>query len=693
MKSKEWTLMFYFASDNPLASTIVSQLKAIKDAGYHPDANVIAHFDPHDPSTPTHVFDINHVSKFWNPNQSEVGFGDNNPFVRDLVMDRLWGESNPGIRKAVIVHVGKPAWTPPGTTYDPPQPKAEMDGEQDPDKALESFLKFCRESYPARHYMLFIMGHGQVVGNDNLLFDDHAEKKALTLTKLGELLRSLNGDVENDSEPGQVELITLHSCSMIAMEVAYELKGAANYLLASQGPTYVGNLPYKQILIRVFNDLNAGIGPDDVNGNHGKLDGKQSLIAKLSKTTEKVAEFVSGNSALSPSVRRALETFNPETKPEDGLVSDILKAINGLLESEGTDRALQSLIPLNGASNGTKNGKGNRRRINRLRLAQAFPEISRIPKLDIETMVSKIFYYSLYNSYDFQLAGYPYDLCLTNLNKVPETEEPINQLAGSLIKALKEENPIAKQLILLAHWDAQSFYQEEYVDLYDFCFSLKKRCNEFTAGLKAIPEAVGLENIAPFPMLAEIVNACEKMIDVLEKGSGKLTTLAAFAGAAFQYSHGHSIYFPWTRPTDFMWEEQYDEYRLNEKTNWREFLDVYFTQTRRQTRAEELGDKGKPKAPEKMGDPADRENLLELMGQIGAHVFAGDGSLSKSKPGPDSPMGRRGPDDPFGAGDCNCPSIKNYPPFTSTVGKEVPFHASEDFLEGQPLMVSDSNGS
>ena len=113
MKSKEWTLMFYFASDNPLASTIVSQLKAIKDAGYHPDANVIAHFDPHDPSTPTHVFDINHVSKFWNPNQSEVGFGDNNPFVRDLVMDRLWGENNPDIRQAVVRHVGKPAWTPP----------------------------------------------------------------------------------------------------------------------------------------------------------------------------------------------------------------------------------------------------------------------------------------------------------------------------------------------------------------------------------------------------------------------------------------------------------------------------------------------------------------------------------------------------------------------------------------------------
>jgi len=43
---REWTVMFYFASDNPLAPAIVSQLKAIKNAGYHPDINVVAQFDP-----------------------------------------------------------------------------------------------------------------------------------------------------------------------------------------------------------------------------------------------------------------------------------------------------------------------------------------------------------------------------------------------------------------------------------------------------------------------------------------------------------------------------------------------------------------------------------------------------------------------------------------------------------------------
>ncbi len=587
-KVKEWTLMFYFASDNPLASSIVSQLKAVKDAGYHPEANVICHFDPHDPDTPTHIFDVNHVSKFWYPNRYEVGFKKNDPFVRNMVMDRLWCDD--AIRHAVVTKVEESF--PQGGAFDPPKPTPEMAGEQDPDTALADFLDFCRESYPARHYMLFIMGHGQVVGNDNLLYDDHAGKKALTLTRLGEVLRSFAGDVEHDSEPGKVELITLHSCSMSAMEVIYELKGAANYLLASQGPTYVGNLPYKQILIRVFNDLTPQSASAGRNGNNGDCD-EPKVVTTVVRPTEDT----------------------------------------------------------------------------------------------IETTLSKIFFYCLYNSYDFQLAGYPYDLCLTNLNKVPETEEPLNKLADCLIKALTDSppnnpsqteakpNPVPKQLILLAHWDAQSFYQEDYVDLYDFCFCLSNRCEELI-GLTALPS---------FPILTEMVDACKNMMDVLERGDGKLTHLAAFAGPAFQYSHGHSIYFPWARPADGMWGKQYEKYRLNEKTRWRVFLDEYFSQTMRSTREEELKKKGRlitDTGTKPASSNVTNEDLLALMNQIGPRVFAADGSLAKQ--GPDSPFGSRTPDDPFGGGTCSCPSIKNYPS-SSREMKAV----SENFMKGRAMVADD----
>ena len=60
-----------------------------------------------------------------------------------------------------------------------------------------------------------------------------------------------------------------------------------------------------------------------------------------------------------------------------------------------------------------------------------------------------------------------------------------------------------------------------------------------------------------------------------------------------------------------------------------------------------------------------------MIGRIGSRVFVDDGGLLK--PGPDHPMGKWGPDDPSGA-NCDCPTIKNYPPFTSFV--------SDDFFHG-----------
>ncbi len=665
MQTKEWTLMFYFASDNPLASTIVSQLKALKDAGYHPDANVIAQFDPHVVNTPVHVFDVNGVNKFWNPGKAEVGFAPNDPFVRDLVLDRLWGEEDEVIRTHVVNHVMNHEGNYSVTQFNPPKPSVVMSGEQNPKEALTNFLSFCRDYYPARHYLLFILGHGQVVGNDTLLYDDHAGRNSLLLTELGEVLRAFNSDVHNDREPGEVELIGLHSCSMSAIEVAYELKGATNHLLASQGPAYVGSWPYKQILIRVFNDLDCSLTTADVNGSHDGRPGKQSLVEKLLKADEPVARFV--RNELTKETKVELKKHKPGTRPDPALVSTIVAELDDLLETYTIAGAEEFLkVP---SSNGTGQLKQldlselderGLRRFNRLLLADAFPEIAKHPKVNVETMLSKIFYYCLYNSYDFQLAGYPYDMCLADLTKVSTTEDAINNLADSLINGLQDKNPMTKQLVLLAHWEAQSFYQEDYVDLYDFCFCFVRRYNETTRYLR------------PVRTMKLIVDACEEMMRVLEKGRDQLITHAAFSGAAFQYSHGMSIYFPWTEPVaSEMWEEQYPEYRLNKATRWREFLKVYFKETMRQTRSAEMEAAGK--TPLESSSSAD---LLELMGQIGAKVFDAQGQLQK--PGPDHPMGRYGPDDPTG-GNCDCATIKNYPLFTGKLA------VSEDFLVGKEI--------
>src|ERR1041385_1249762 len=91
-QTKKWTLMFYFASDNPLAPGVVSQLKSIQQAGFHPDANVIARFVPEVENAPAQIFDVNLIKKLRAGGRHKIGVTANDPFVPSLVRDRLWGE-------------------------------------------------------------------------------------------------------------------------------------------------------------------------------------------------------------------------------------------------------------------------------------------------------------------------------------------------------------------------------------------------------------------------------------------------------------------------------------------------------------------------------------------------------------------------------------------------------------------------
>jgi len=243
MAKKQWTLMFYFASDNPLAAGIVSQLKSIKQAGFHPEINVIAQFDPQAEGAPTHIFEVNLINKLDASEKYEIG--SNTPDVPALVEDRLWGEqkSRDGglIKDRIKKSLGANA---PG--YRPPTPPAgkartgDKIAELSPRKSLTRFLEFCRKHYPARRYILFLLGHGLIVGSDIFLFDEHATEHSLSLKNLGKILGDFKNQIRKDDQ--SLELVSFHSCSMSAVEVAYELQGTANYMLACEGPAFVGLL-------------------------------------------------------------------------------------------------------------------------------------------------------------------------------------------------------------------------------------------------------------------------------------------------------------------------------------------------------------------------------------------------------------------------------------------------------------------
>jgi len=535
-ETKQWTLMFYFASDNPLGPTIVSQLKNLKNAGFDPEANVVAYYDPPIPGTPTHVFDVNIVEKIKAEGNANIGFADNQSFVRNMVEDRLWGKHKSIDGKRIkdliktclkIEEDEKELKT--GTLqrqYQPPDPSnflpkeeieknakrngnakhhvnGNLNGDaQSPETSLETFLKFCSLKYPARNYALFILGHGLIVGNDVFLFDESAATHSLGLTKLGELLKAFNEDIKKDvCKEAQFQLVSFHSCSMSSLEVAYELKDTANYMLASQCPTSVGAWPYRQIIIRVL-----------------------KLLEEMKKSEQ--------------------ERLNQE---------------------------------------------------------------------DIEEAIKDIFDYCAYNSFDFQLAGYSFDVCLCDLRNTAGVKEQLSNLSSKLIAGLEDPDPRAKDLILLAHWDAQSYWSEMYTDLFDFCLCLQRRCAKALPPKKKPEGAESEMNALPEnKALAELEAACGEMIKVLTpKTNGmqkQLIARTSFVGAAYQYAHGLSVYFPWSQPSkSTFWPRQYGKYELiadrkrkgetkeeaekrrKENPSWRDFLAAYFDKTMRSTRFMEDG--------------------------------------------------------------------------------------------------------
>jgi hypothetical protein len=566
MIEKEWTLMVYFASDTTLAPEIVSQLKSIKQAGFHQDANVIAQFDPNPENAETHIFDINRINKIQARGKNKIGFigfTPNDPFVVNLMTDKLWRkDSKEGpIRERIIDSLNNLELTMEREfEFDPPEPppvnsiiepdsadKSDLQNpttdipfntsnELTPQESLTNFLKFCSDNYPARHYMLFILGHGVVVGNDTFLFDEHAPVHSLQLRTLRVMLETFKKDIKTGhvDDPGpELELISFHSCSMGSLEVASELQGLANYMLASQSPSFVGSWPYRQILIRIFNYLER----------------KEANVKKL---------------------------------------------------------------------------------------------------------VKNIFHYCLYNSNDFLVAGYSCDGGLCDLNKVSAIEGATSDLAAKLIAGLNSEDVKMRELIqeriVLAHLDAQSYFNENYVDQFDFCFRLQQRIES--------------TNQKPLPSeLQAISTACLNVMNVLKKGvegnDDQLIIRSEFIGPAFQYSHGLSVYFPWFRPmkSEF-WPQEYNKYKFVKaradanETSWSDFLKHYFDVTRRHTRMEEFT---KAEAPgfeneiRRTGQVDLQDDLLEAFSTA---MFNANGQLSK--PGPDSSQG---------AG-CDCQSIKNYPPFT-----------------------------
>ena len=518
-RKKKWTLMFFFASDNTLSPSMLTQIKAIKSAGYQQDTNVLLHFDPNEKGAPTRVFEVNQKDRLTN-RASRIGDGEGSlvsVLTGDDITSRAIGDLSADEIDAMEATV-----------------------------ALENFLTLCRKEYPAEHYMLFLIGHGMVVGGDGFLPDENPIS-AIGLDDLDRILKAFSSEIESD---GVLELLAMHSCSMSGVEVAYQLQGAATYMLASQGISFIGAWPYRQLLITIF---------------------------------------------------RAIEA-----------------------EREDSNN-----------------------------------------RVNVLGLVEKLHDLCIQHSADFMVGGYSADLCLCSLNptNVTNLSEPIKNLGEALQAGLQD--PRCRHFILLAHWKAQSYWQETYTDLYDYCLCLRRLCVK-QEQRRHLQDTRPPENVRAYDLKQKAIeNACLAVMNMLaptkpSEATGPIIR-TDFIGAGSQYSHGLSIYFPWSEPVEDKQERALTNYKNYEFATaptaaWLDFLKLYFEITKRPSRLREDRE-FQDQDVAFQSDPQYRRALAQAQKAF---------SIPGIQPG--NPQGVPVAQDqldqkispPDAGGGCACPSIKNY---------------------------------
>jgi len=163
---------------------------------------------------------------------------------------------------------------------------------------------------------------------------------------------------------------------------------------------------------------------------------------------------------------------------------------------------------------------------------------------------------------DYALLGVDADCAVTDLDRLPLLIGPIRRLSELLIDGIDDAD--VWRPTVLAHWEAQSYKNEEYADLGDFCDRLRLHIGD-----------------------ADIRDCCSEVIEAL----ARVVCTSRVSGSGFQFSTGLSVYFPWcndavkAKGASAASElSKYQELAFSRETLWGEFLDVYLSATRRSPR-------------------------------------------------------------------------------------------------------------
>lgn len=220
---------------------------------------------------------------------------------------------------------------------------------------------------------------------------------------------------------------------------------------------------------------------------------------------------------------------------------------------------------------------------------------------------------------DYWLAGLSVTMSALKVRKVCELQQLVRHLSELMILELKKEwGEKQKKLhyedddqeqqreqrrhdrlsfvdaLILAHWRAQSYNGELYVDLADFCNCLKPYAPPY------------------------IAYACKKLVDFIKED---FRIISCSWGRHYQYSYGVSIYFPWDSLVPYYGAS----IKFPRRSKWANFLKEYVATTRREPRLH----------PTQSPPDADPDFVKRLLEKNRGDVRMGSDKMGSDKMGSD----------------------------------------------------------
>jgi len=199
---KRWTIMVYMAGDNNLSEDMVAELKGMQASMGVKDCD---------------------------RNVNLVAVYDSGYFTVDTTIYRF---TSSGAKKPLASCELRNSRTSAGSNSESPR--------------LKDFVQMVanRPELKAEKYALIISGHSDGVMSKTMLRDNHPET-IITLSHLGKTLKEAANSLGKNRK---FDLLGFDSCLMGMLEVGYELRNAAEVMVASQGLTPAAGWPYNLVL-------------------------------------------------------------------------------------------------------------------------------------------------------------------------------------------------------------------------------------------------------------------------------------------------------------------------------------------------------------------------------------------------------------------------------------------------------------